>query len=208
MNGFDPRRKLLTRWAPTIGLAVVLFLLLLGSGLIIKPAKAAQMQEIKIDPNIYTGINAQGNPTGAQPHDYTWFHFRVTYEIRTIETDASGNPTGHVHLQQYPVGVYDANTVFKNQFPKVYGDPDTSPVTKQCMFWGMFCWYQKTVTAYHVDTYDVPPGYCPMYPNGQDYRKGDTTTVVWKFFKGTYCGEYVPPSVTPTIRSGGVIRIA
>jgi hypothetical protein len=206
MNGYHSK-SFIRRVAPYIGLVIVLFLLLLGSGFII-PASAAPMQDIKIDPNIYTGINAQGNPTGAQPHDYTWFHFRVTFTKTVYETNAAGVPTGKVHFTSYPVGVYDANTVFQNAFPKMYGNPDTTDVTKQCMMWGLFCWYEKTVTAYHVDTYDVPYGYCPMYPQGQDYKKGDTTTVVWKFFKGTYCGVYIPPTVTTYQRVGGVIRIA
>lgn len=206
MNGYGSK-SIMRRIAPYIGLAIVLFLLLLGGGFII-PVSAAQMADIKIDPNIYTGVNAQGNPTGALPHDYTWFHFRVTYEVRTYQTDAQGNPTGKMYLKQFPVGEYDANTVFKNAFPKVYGDPDTSGVERKCMLWGMFCWYEKTEKAYHVDTFNVPYGYCPMYPDGQDYKKGDTTTVVWKFFKGEYCGVY-EPIPTPTYqRMGGVIRIA
>jgi hypothetical protein len=161
------------------------------------PAGAVAFQDIKIDPNVYTGINARGNPTGALPHDYTWFHFRVAFETRVYQTDESGNLLGPVHTQSEYMGVYDANTVFQNSFPKEYGNPGETGVTRQCMLWGLYCWFQKTVTVYHVDTYDVPAGYCPMYPDGQDYKKGDTTTVVWKFFKGPFCGVYTPPA-SPT----------
>jgi hypothetical protein len=150
--------------------------------------------DVKIDPNIYSGINENGNPIDADPHDETWFHFKVTYDIVETETDEYGVPIGVPPLvTSLPIGDYDANVKNTAHFPETYGPPDSKGPEKTCLIGPFLCTYKVTDYHYHIDHENIPEGYCPLDPQGHDIHKSEGGTVNMKFYKGGGCGfTYTP----------------
>lgn len=175
--------------------------LLAGSGVVgMAHAGTESESSFKIDVGIYAGVNPVNNPINADPGDMQQFHFDVSYVItRTPQCVLPffSPPSESGVIDQFTVS--QGNTVF---VPKVVGQAGdrtinycvlplplvgySYPADSSCL--GVICPVTESV-SYTIDHYDIPKGYCPQYPDGQDRKKEATQTENMKFYKGSACGK-------------------
>lgn len=181
-------------------ICIGIIMVLIG-GIIVLPVSAAEYKQINV--NVYAGINPNGNPVHEQPHDIAEFPHIVTYVERIYQMNEFGERLGPYTERSYYVGYYPASNTFSNAFPIAWGKPYTTNPYRTCWMW--MCWYQQEETFYHIQPVNTPAGYCPMYPDGENYKKDDTTTVNMKYYYGNECNNGVLPTPDPNRRKGGII---
>ncbi len=176
--------------------AVIVLAALVAAALLMSTVSAAKasIPDTKLDVGIYEGINPVGctpkyldgncNPVAADPKDYTVFTFHVT-AIEVKYTDAGTV----IERTEHDVGYFTARQMNAGSFPmenKPYSD-------RYCAGYkvGGLCvgtWI-NVEGYYHIDNYQIPEGYCPEYPFGQDRKTGGTSEAVFKFYKGDACRQ-------------------
>ncbi|MDD1653206.1 MAG: hypothetical protein LUQ64_01535 [Methanomicrobiales archaeon] len=152
----------------------------------------------KIDVGIFLGVNPTNNPINADPGDLQEFQFDVRYVVtRTPLCSFLGPlPTETGEIGRFTA--WQGNTV---QVPKVAGQAGdhtvdycvlplplvgySYPAGDSCL--GFICPVRESI-SYEIDHYEIPRGYCPQYPDGQDRKKEATQTENMKFYRGAACG--------------------
>jgi len=178
----------------------IFFTVLAVVALIVSTVSAAKASapDTKLDVGIYEGINPVGctpkylggncNPVASDPQDATVFTFHVT-SVEVKYTDAGTIIEGPI---VHEVGYFTASQMNAGSFPmenKPYSDRYCSGVKVGSVCIGTWI---NVEGSYHIDNYQIPDGYCPEYPFGQDRKTGGTSESVFKFYKSDACKQLYP----------------
>jgi len=194
MKGCDARAVVL------LALAVIL----VGTGFVgVAHAGPESESSFKIDVGVYLGVNPRDNPINADPGDPQPFQFLVSWVV--TRTPLCGYPTSIPPETTGEIGLFTVSQYDNVFVQKVMGQSGehtvdycvlplplvgySYPADGFCV--GFVCPVTETI-SYQITHIDIPKGYCPQYPDGQDRKKEDTQTENMKFYRGDACGEVYP----------------
>jgi len=188
------------------GQSVVLLavaLMLVGTGFVGVARAAPDSSSFKIDVGVFLDVNPRDNPINADPGDMQPFQFQVQWVL--TRTPLCGLPNSIPPETTGEIGLYTVSQEHSLFVPKVMGQAGehivdycvlplplvgySYPADGFCV--GFVCQVRET-TRYEITHYQVPKGYCPQYPDGQDRKKEDTETENMKFYRGNACGKVYP----------------
>ncbi len=165
-------------------------MVLVLAALMVAPAAAVDCEHpFKLDVGIFEKLNGQDNPVHEHPYDQTPISFTVTWIVKRTNINGMVLPGGSTTV----IGTYTATQDGAATACGPY-DPYIVKEGSWCIPWTGICLahiYEEGY--YHIGYNYVPKGYCPQYPNGQDRKKSDTTTVNMNFYLGSGCGGIFPP---------------